>query len=158
MEIERKFLTIGREWSTSPSLPFCQGYLSRDPARTVRVRLAGEKAFLTIKGLTAGISRPEFEYAIPVADARALLPLCAGPLVEKTRYLVPFASHHWEVDEFHGANQGLVIAEIELQSEDEPFARPPWLGAEVSHDPRYYNSNLSENPFTTWPPLSGDSH
>jgi len=151
-EIERKFLVVGDTWRIGTTgCRYVQGYLSRDPERIVRVRLAGDRAFLTIKGISQGISRLEFEYAIPTADAEALLKLCAGPLIEKTRTVVAYRGKRWEVDEFAGDNLGLILAEIELPSEGEPFDLPPWAGAEVSADPRYYNSCLSERPFKTWP-------
>lgn len=152
IEIERKFLVASDAWraGVSRSTRFSQGYLSRDPARTVRVRLAGEQAFLTIKGATLGAARAEFEYAVPVADARALLAICDGPVVEKVRSLCPYEGMTWEVDEFLGANAGLVLAEIELDTEDQPFARPPWLGAEVTGDARFVNANLAVRPFTSW--------
>ncbi|RTL23566.1 MAG: CYTH domain-containing protein [Burkholderiales bacterium] len=152
IEIERKFLVASDAWraGVSRSTRFSQGYLSRDPARTVRVRVAGEQAFLTIKGATLGAARAEFEYAVPVADARALLAICDGPVVEKVRSLCPYEGMTWEVDEFLGANAGLVLAEIELDAEDQPFARPPWLGAEVTGDARFVNANLAVRPFTSW--------
>lgn len=152
IEIERKFLVASDAWraGVSRSTRFSQGYLSRDPARTVRVRLAGEQAFLTIKGATLGAARAEFEYAVPVADARALLAICDGPVVEKVRSLCTYEGMTWEVDEFLGANAGLVLAEIELDAEDQPFARPPWLGAEVTGDARFVNANLAVRPFTSW--------
>lgn len=152
IEIERKFLVCGEGWRQPPERQtrFSQGYLSRDPARTVRVRLAGDKAFLTIKGATRGASRAEFEYEIPVADGQALLALCEGPVVEKIRHLCEHAGMTWEVDEFLGANAGLRVAEIELQSEDQPFELPAWLGEEVTADARYVNANLAVRPFTSW--------
>jgi len=150
-EIERKFLVTGEGWRTGGiGVPYIQGYLSRDPDRIVRVRRAGDRAFLTIKGRTRGITRPEFEYPIPLADAVAMLTLCDGPVVEKIRTEVDFGGKRWEVDEFQGANAGLVLAEIELSREDEPFALPPWVGEEVSGDPRYSNVRLAREPFTTW--------
>ena len=152
IEIERKFLVTGEAWrqETSTRTRFSQGYLSRDPARTVRVRIAGDTAFLTIKGATTGATRAEFEYAVPLADAQALLGMCDGPVVEKIRHLCVFEGMTWEVDEFLGANAGLVVAEIELQSEGQAFARPAWLGAEVTGDGRYVNANLAVRPFTSW--------
>lgn len=150
IEIERKFLVTGDAWRSAEPVYFSQGYLNRDKARTVRVRIAGERAFLTIKGLTQGVSRAEFEYAIPVEDARQLLALCEQPLIEKLRRKIPFAGFVWEVDEFLGDNLGLVVAEIELPSEDSEFAKPDWVGQEVTHDQRYFNSNLSQHPFNCW--------
>lgn len=149
-EIERKFLVTGDGWRVGRSTKYVQGYLSRDPGRTVRVRQAGEKAFITVKGAATGVSRKEFEYAIPVADAEAMFQLCVGPLIEKTRTVVEFEGKKWEVDEFHGDNAGLVVAEIELRSEDEQFVSPPWVGREVSSDRRYFNSSLTQHPYKDW--------
>lgn len=149
-EIERKFLVQGTSWRQGAGVPFSQGYLNRDKERTVRVRIAGDKAFLTIKGVSRGASRAEFEYEIPVADAGQLLKLSDGPLVEKTRYLVVHDGATWEVDEFRGENAGLVVAEIELTSEGQPFTRPPWLGEEVTQDSRYLNSSLATYPYSRW--------
>jgi adenylate cyclase len=151
IEIERKFLVHGTAWKAGiAGVPYCQGYLNHDKQRTVRVRIAGNAAFLTIKGPSVGATRAEFEYPIPVADAQALLPLCDGPLIEKTRYVLQHAGTTWEVDEFGGANAGLVVAEVELTHEDQPFAKPDWLGEEVTHDARYFNSNLATVPFQVW--------
>lgn len=152
IEIERKFLVTGDGWrrQASAQTRFSQGYLSRDPARTVRVRVAGKAAFLTIKGATRGATRAEFEYDVPLADAQALLAMCDGPVVEKIRHLCPHEGMTWEVDEFLGANAGLVVAEIELESESQPFDRPAWLGDEVTGDARYVNANLAVSPFTAW--------
>jgi adenylate cyclase len=152
IEIERKFLVTGDGWRqpASAQTRFSQGYLSREPARTVRVRLADERAFLTVKGATKGATRAEFEYEIPLADAPQLLAMCDGPVVEKIRHVCLHEGMTWEVDEFLGANAGLVVAEIELVSEDQPFARPAWLGAEVTGDARYVNANLAVRPFTRW--------
>ena len=150
-EIERKFLLKNDSWRAGAvGTSYVQGYLSRDPSRTVRVRQAGAKAFLTIKGRPEGIARAEFEYEIPTTDAAELFALCISPLIEKTRYRIPFAGHWWEVDEFHGANAGLIIAEIELAAADEAFEKPGWVGEDVSGDPRYANSRLSECPYSTW--------
>ena len=150
LEIERKFLVTGAQWRRPDAQRLSQGYLSRDKQRTVRVRIAGEQAFLTIKGETRGATRAEFEYEIPVADAGQLLAMCEGPLVEKLRHVLVHAGHTWEVDEFLGDNQGLVVAEIELASEQAPFDKPDWLGREVTDDPRYYNSNLAAKPYRSW--------
>lgn len=152
IEIERKFLVTGDGWRqpASAQTHFSQGYLSRDPARTVRVRIAGENAFLTIKGATTGATRAEFEYEVPLADAQALLAMCDGPVVEKIRHLCPYEGMTWEVDEFLGANAGLVVAEIELESEGQVFGKPAWLGVEVTGDARYVNANLAVRPFTSW--------
>lgn len=150
IEIERKFLVCGDAWRAAPAEYLCQGYLNRNKARTVRVRVAGERAYLTIKGATKGFSRTEFEYEIPLADAQQLLELCDGAPIEKYRRKIYVAGLLWEVDEFLGENQGLVVAEIELESEDQHFAKPDWVGTEVTADARYYNSNLSEQPFSRW--------
>ena len=127
-----------------------QGYLSSDPARVVRVRVEGDQAYMTIKGRSVGATRGEWEYPIPLADANELLALCEQPLVEKYRRRIEFAGNVWEVDEFLGANQGLVVAEIELASEDQRFDKPDWIGADVTHDRRYYNSNLARHPYSSW--------
>jgi adenylate cyclase len=143
IEIERKFLVKGEGWCNAPATDICQGYLNRDKHRTVRVRIEGDRACLTVKGISTGATRAEYEYPIPVADARELLALCEPPLVEKRRHVVEYRGSRWEVDEFLGANAGLVLAEIELSDPDQPFARPDWLGEEVTDDPRYFNSSLS---------------
>src|SRR5690606_32751220 len=127
-----------------------QGYLSRAPGRTVRVRIEDDRAFLTIKGRASGLARPEFEYEIPLADASALLEMADGPLVEKVRHYVPFGGLVWEVDEFFGDNEGLVVAEVELSCEDQAFEKPDFVGAEVTSDPRYLNSRLAVEPYSTW--------
>lgn len=150
-EIERKFLVTGDGWRAGArGVPYVQGYLSRVPERIVRIRRAGDHAYITIKGVSRGVTRKEFEYNIPVSDAEELLKLCDGPLVEKTRSVVSHAGKKWEVDEFHGENAGLILAEIELSAEDEIFDLPDWVGKEVSDDSRYYNSSLSEHPFRDW--------
>ncbi|MEN8200315.1 MAG: CYTH domain-containing protein, partial [Thermodesulfobacteriota bacterium] len=148
IEIERKFLVKEGSWKQGVrGKRYCQGYLSREKGRTVRVRRVEERAFLTVKGAGDGLSRPEYEYEIPVEDGQELLEtLCERPLIEKIRYLVNYAGMVWEVDEFLAENRGLVLAEIELVSPDQLFAEPPWLGAEVTGDPRYYNSSLSRKP------------
>jgi adenylate cyclase len=150
LEIERKFLVDGDEWrlSSPVGLRFCQGYLA-DERATVRIRRAGERACVTIKGRPRGIVRPEYEYLIPVDDAEELLQLCRKPLIEKTRYLVRHDDHLWAVDVFGGINTGLVIAEIELNDPEEQFSRPRWIGPEVTHDPRYRNSALTIAPIET---------
>lgn len=150
IEIERKFLVVGDAWRDAPPVFYSQGYLNRDKARTVRVRIAGEEAFLTIKGTSVGTRRAEFEYPIPVWDARELLALCEQPLIEKNRRKILHEGFIWEVDEFLGENFGLVVAEIELPAEDAVFAKPDWVGEEVTEDARYFNSNLSRTPFTCW--------
>jgi len=149
-EIERKFLVLGSDWHTANGTRICQGYLNRHKDRTVRVRIAGEQAYLTVKGATKGNTRAEFEYQIPLQDAEQLLALCDGPTIEKVRHKIPHGAHLWEVDEFMGQNAGLVVAEIELASEDEVFYKPHWVGREVSDDSRYFNSQLATNPFCNW--------
>lgn len=150
IEIERKFLVAGEGWRQPAPLRISQGYLNRDADRTVRVRIAGERAYLTIKGRAKNLARPEFEYQIPVADAEQLLKLCEGPILEKHRHVLQHAGSRWEVDEFHGDNEGLVVAEIELDSAHQTFERPAWLGTEVTDDPRYLNSNLTSRPYRSW--------
>jgi adenylate cyclase len=150
VEIERKFLVMGTEWRQANGLRLSQGFLNRDKQRTVRVRIAGQRAFLTIKGETTGASRAEFEYEIPPEDAGQLLALCEGPLIEKIRHVIVHEGRTWEVDEFLGENLGLVVAEVELTREDESFEKPSWAGREVTDDPRYYNSNLVSNPYRMW--------
>lgn len=151
-EIEHKFLVKSDAWRSGSDRGTLirQGYLSHDPDRTVRVRVAGSEAFLTIKGRAAGTRRLEFEYPIPVADATELLALCRGSLIEKTRFVVAHAGHTWEIDVFEGDNAGLLVAEIELENEGETFELPAWAGEEVSHDRRYSNASLAEQPFCTW--------
>lgn len=151
LEIERKFLVRNDSWRTVKGTPYRQGYLNSNLHRVVRVRTMGETAVLTVKGLNSGAVRREFEYAIPLADANTMLDdLCERPLIEKTRYKIEHAGHTWEIDEFFGDNAGLVVAELELQSVDEDFKKPDWLGEEVTGDPRYFNSNLVLRPYTTW--------
>lgn len=152
-EIERKFLVIGDEWKKGAvGTLYRQGYLNSAKERTVRIRTIDDKAFLTIKGLTVSCTRLEFEYPIPHADCVKMLDdLAEKPIIEKTRFKIPAGNGlTWEIDEFHGVNEGLVVAEIELPSEETPFEKPAWLGEEVSSDPRYFNSNLVAHPFTTW--------
>lgn len=152
LEIERKFLVDGDAWKQSGTTTLIrQGYLSSHPDRVVRVRVEGEVGTLTIKGRTQGISRGEWEYEIPLTEANALLnELCERPFIEKTRTRIMHAGMLWEVDAFMGDNQGLVIAEIELQSETQVFEKPLWLGTEVSDDVRYYNASLLRHPFNAW--------
>ena len=151
-EIERKYLIGNDSWREGASgTTYRQGYLSTVKERTVRVRTINEKGFLTIKGITIGATRMEFEYEIPAAEATEMLDeLCEKPIIEKTRYKIPHAGLTWEVDEFVGVNQGLIVAEVELESEDQAIDMPPWAGEEVSGDPRYFNANLIANPYTTW--------
>jgi len=151
LEIERKFLVDTRKWNpTDKGTRLVQAYLSIDPNPTVRIRIAGEKAFLTIKGRSETISRPEYEYQIPVDEAQEMMLLAISCPVEKIRYKIMHEGFLWEVDVFSGKNEGLVIAELELESETQAFPRPDWLLAEVSGDRRYYNSFLSEHPFLEW--------
>lgn len=151
-EIERKFLVKGDGWrGLGVGEVYRQGYLSTKPEATVRVRLVGDRGFLTIKGKSTLISRLEYEYAIPVTDAIALLDsLCEPPLIEKTRYTLVENGCTWEIDEFTGENQGLIVAEIELTDENQCFELPEWIGQEVSHDPRYFNANLVKHPYSQW--------
>lgn len=152
VEIERKFLVLDERWRTlGVGVPMRQGYLSSHPERVVRVRIEGAAAMLTIKGRSVGASRGEWEYPIPLADAEQLLAsLCEQPLIEKKRYRIEHEDMLWEIDEFFGENVGLVVAEIELEAEDQPFSRPDWLGAEVTDDARYFNANLISHPFSKW--------
>jgi len=152
VEIERKFLLAGDAWrALGVPVLLRQGYLSLDPERTVRVRIEGELGTITIKGVSVGATRGEWEYPIPLLDAAELLErLCQPPLVEKYRRRIDFAGHIWEVDEFIGANLGLVVAEIELASEEQCFDKPDWIGAEVTGDRRYFNSSLISRPFSSW--------
>ena len=152
IEIERKFLLRNADWRKGAiGTNYRQGYLSIDPERTVRVRIAGDQGYLTIKGKTVGMSRAEFEYSIPLAEATQLLDtLCLRPLIEKVRYCVPYAKHLWEIDEFAGENEGLILAEVELETHDQKVDLPPWVGKEVTTDPRYYNASLTQNPYRDW--------
>jgi adenylate cyclase len=154
VEIERKFLVASDAFKSDALRKnhIAQGYLNSTPERTVRVRIKGGKGFLTIKGKTneGGMSRFEWEKEIPVAEAKELLLLCEKGVIEKTRYEIQLGQHLFEVDEFYGENKGLIIAEVELQSEAEVFEKPTWLGEEVTQDNRYYNSYLSQHPFKSW--------
>jgi adenylate cyclase len=151
-EIERKFLVHPRKWSDlGPGLEIRQGYLYASTKASLRIRIAGDRAYLTVKGHTSGITRDEYEYEIPLADAIEILGnLCEHPPIEKIRYRIVFKGHAWEVDEFGGANRGLTIAEVELKEAGEQLELPDWIDREVSDDPRYLNSNLADKPFTTW--------
>ena len=151
LEIERKYLVVNdKPFAVSETL-MKQAYLLASPDLSIRVRVAGEQAFLTIKGATEGITRSEFEYPIPVADAEQMLTgLVQGSVIDKVRFRVRCGEHIWDLDQFHGDNQGLVVAEIELASEDEAFERPDWVGQEVSDDPRYYNASLARHPYCDW--------
>jgi adenylate cyclase len=150
-EIERKYL-VKADWvPRDGGIPIKQGYLNTQKERVVRVRIEGDRARLTIKGVTTGITRAEFEYPIPVEDAALLLDnLCEQPLIDKHRHKELHHGRTWEIDVFHGLNEGLVVAELELESETEAITLPEWVGAEVSSDPRYFNANLLKNPFSTW--------
>ncbi|HIX27670.1 MAG TPA: CYTH domain-containing protein [Candidatus Barnesiella excrementigallinarum] len=153
LEIERKFKV--KDLSYRQNAVECkyykQGYISTDKARTIRIRIAGDSAFLTIKSTNRGCTRQEFEYPIPLADAAEMLDtLCLPGIIEKKRYIYRYEGHTWEIDEFLGDNAGLVVAEIELKSESESFQLPPFIGSEVTGDPRYYNSSLSVKPYNTW--------
>lgn len=151
IEIERKFLLSSELWRQGASGErFCQGYVYA-PEGIVRVRIAGNEAFLTVKGRNSGMTRKEFEYPIPVADAKEMLDIiCAKPFIEKIRYKVEHQGKTWEIDEFEGDNAGLILAELELSREDEDFEPPEWLGREVTGDPRYHNSALVRNPYKNW--------
>jgi adenylate cyclase len=150
-EIERKFLIKNDSWRSVEGTKYRQGYLNSVKERTVRVRTIDDKGFLTVKGITIGATRLEYEYEVPASDADEMLTeLCEKPLIEKKRYKIPFAGFTFEVDEFFGENEGLIVAEVELESEDQAFDKPEWLGEEVSGDPRYFNSNLIKHPYTKW--------
>lgn len=151
-EIEKKFLLANEDWrGLGTGKPYCQGYLTEEKGRTVRVRTIDDRGVLTIKGPSKGASRHEYEYQIPVEEAREMLDnLCHQPLIEKTRYKVEYAGFTWEIDEFKGDNEGLLFAEIELEEEGQEFEKPPWIGKEVTGDSRYYNANLVRNPYSKW--------
>ncbi len=144
-EVERKFLVTDNSYKTmsAESYNIAQGYLSRKPEATVRVRTKGAKGFLTVKGKNSGCERNEWEYEIPLSDASEMLNLCEAPIIEKTRYIVNFSGKRWEIDEFHGFLTGLTIAEIELTDSSDSFSLPPFIGEEVTDNPAYYNSNLT---------------
>ena len=153
LEIERKYLVINDKWKENilSESVLKQGYIANQPNATVRVRIAGEVAYLNIKSATTGITREEFEYQIPLSDAEQILEQVAEhPFIDKTRYKVQWGSHVWDLDLFAGENQGLIMAEVELNSEDESFELPPWAGKEVFGDPRYYNASLVKHPYTQW--------
>lgn len=151
-EIERKFLVKGDAWrALAQGTHYRQGYLNSVKERTVRIRTINEKAFLTIKGPTIGVTRQEYEYEIPHADCVQMLEhLAEKPIIEKNRYKIPHEGLIWEIDEFLGVNAGLIVAEVELSDENQVFNKPEWIGEEISSDPRYFNSNLVKNPYTTW--------
>lgn len=152
-EIERKFLTRNGSWRRGARGVLCrQGYITLNARRLVRVRIIGSKAYLAVKGKKDELSRYEFEYPIPVADADELLDrICIKPLIEKKRHTVHYKGTIWEIDDFMGANEGLVVAEVELNAKDEKIVLPPWAGPEVTSDPRFYNFNLVRHPFSRWP-------
>lgn len=154
-EIERKFLVVGDSWRMGAiGEKYCQGYIATaSPGKSVRVRIAGERAYLTVKGPSNGLSRAEFEYAIPTGDATEMLEtLCDRPFIEKIRYRLPLGRVVWEIDEFKGENAGLLIAEVELQDETQSVDLPDWVGEEVSGDPKYYNASLVAYPYSQWKP------
>ena len=152
VEIEKKFLLAGDDWrKTAKGTPYRQGYLPAESGCTVRVRTAGSTGYLTIKGISVGAVRPEFEYQIPLDDANEMLDtLCRKPLIEKTRYLVDYCGFTWGIDEFSGENEGLLVAEIELEYPNQKFDKPSWLGREVTGEPRYFNARLVDTPFKKW--------
>ena len=151
-EIERKYLVLDETWrSRTVGMVFRQGYLSTVKERTVRVRVVGDLGYLTVKGLTVGSVRTEFEYIVPIADAEQMLDeLCEQPLIEKTRYVIEENGLTWEIDEFAGANEGLIVAEVELGDESQQVDPPDWVGEEVTNDARYFNANLIAHPFSEW--------
>ena len=151
-EIERKFLVRDDSFrSLAQGTRYRQGYLNSVKERVVRVRTIDDKGFLTIKGITTGATRAEYEYEIPLKEAEAMLDeLCEQPLIEKNRYKIAHKGFIWEVDEFFGENQGLIFAEVELESEDQPYDKPEWITDEVTGDPKYFNSNLIQNPYKNW--------
>lgn len=152
-EIERKFLLRNDSWRSQVdrSVRQVQGYLGSVETCSIRIRIEGDQASLNIKSATLGISRSEYDYPVPLHEAEEMLEyLCRKPLIDKTRHFIQAGKHVWEIDEFHGDNDGLIVAEIELDHPDEPFERPDWLGEEVSHDPRYYNVCLVDRPYKDW--------
>lgn len=151
LEIERKFLVKEGAWRNEKGTKYRQGYLNSAKERTVRVRIIDGKGYLTIKGISRGAVREEYEYEIPRAEAEAMLNnLCEKPLIEKLRYKIKFKGLVWEVDEFFGENQGLIVAEVELESEDQTVIKPEWVGGEVTDDPKYFNANLIHHPYSRW--------
>lgn len=152
-EIERKFLVTSNRWKAeAEGKAYCQGYIATAVVgQSVRIRIAGEAAYLTIKGPTSGLSRAEFEYSIPISDAEEMLQtLCDRPLIQKVRYRLPIGPVVWEIDEFQGENAGLIVAEVELSDETQTVVLPDWLGEEVSGDPKYYNASLVKRPYLSW--------
>lgn len=159
LEIERKFLLVDETWrgAVERSTNLTQGYLVNDAVRSVRIRVSDDRAWLTVKSANGGLSRMEFEYAIPIDEATSILnTLCDGSVIRKTRFEVHHNGHLWEIDEFQGDNAGLVMAEIELRSEEEVFQRPSWAGEEVTGDRRYMNASLVENPWSSWGAVGSD--
>ena len=151
IEIERKFLVVNDKYKMGTPQRISQGYICSENDRVVRVRIKGDKAYLTIKNATIGFARNEYEYEIPVADAEAMLKTtCQQPIIDKTRYVLEYKGFIWEVDEFHGDNEGLVVAEIELDSREATFDHPDFIGEEVTGDARYYNACLFKNPYKIW--------
>jgi adenylate cyclase len=152
LEIERKYLVRNDSWRmVGKGTRYRQGYLSTEPARNVRVRVGAGRGFITVKGLTVNMTRPEYEYPIPVEDANEMLDtLCLKPIIEKVRYTIEHAGLRWEVDEFEGENAGLVIAEVELAGTEQIISLPDWIGEEITDDARYYNASLVAHPFTSW--------
>jgi len=152
IEIEKKFLLKGDKWrKLGKGIHYRQGYLNNARERVVRVRIINNRGFLTIKGITVGATRLEYEYEIPKDECLAMLEgLAEKPIIEKARYKVDYKGLTWEIDEFFGENQGLIVAEVELESEDQKFEKPDWIGEEVTGDPRYFNSNLTHHPYTKW--------
>lgn len=150
IEIERKFLLKNEDWRSevTSNTIIKQGYLNSDKERTVRVRVRNKKGYLTIKGESKNATRQEFEYEIPISEAISMLLLCIKPIIEKTRYLVLIGDKTWEIDEFYGENKGLILAEIELEKEEEKFRIPSWIGEDVTHDSRYFNSSLITHPYS----------
>ncbi len=151
-EIERKFRVTATTYrDLAKGTHYRQGYLNSQKERVVRIRTIDDKGFITVKGITRGATRLEFEYEISVADANEMLnDLCEQPIIEKHRYKVAMGEHVWEIDEFHGENEGLTVAEVELESEDQEYPKPDWIGEEVTGDARYYNSNLIAKPYNKW--------
>ena len=151
LEIERKFLVKGYGWRNGQGVLYRQGYLNSNEKRNVRVRVIDDKAYLTVKGISQGAARVEYEYEIPKAEADDMLDhLCEKPLIEKKRYKIEFEGFVWEVDEFFGKNRGLIVAELELESEDQVYSKPEWIGEEVTGDPRYFNASLVHRPYSKW--------
>jgi adenylate cyclase len=153
MEIERKFLVAGDGWKQGnpQGRHYRQGYLPTDSSAAIRIRVSSDRGWITIKKRESNLARREYEYEIPLNEAAEIMDeLCLKPLIEKTRYKVPWETKIWEIDVFSGENEGLVVAEIELDSEEDTFAKPPWLGEEITHDPRYLNVNLARHPFCRW--------